>query len=111
VESKLADIFMVWHHWSLLACDIPVLAYTFYVTANKYSLQHNYSGFILVCLYPLVPRSVTVYMQEKTHCLFIFVMFLSPPLKQNPSQVSAEGSLLKPVGLNTLIFHYHIYVN
>jgi len=59
-----------------------------------------------VLLYPEVLQ--LMYMREKTHCLFIFVMLLSPSLKQTLSQ-GGQGSLLKPISLKYM-FHYHAYV-
>jgi multisubunit Na+/H+ antiporter MnhE subunit len=73
VESELANVFVVQHHWSLLACDMPILTYTSYVTANSYSLQHNHSGVRLVCLYPLVPSSVTVDVRARENTLFVHI--------------------------------------
>ena len=69
-------------------------------------------------IYLHVPRSVAVDVHARentllvdiceTHYLLIFVMLLSLLLKQNPFQGSAQGSLLKPVGLNALVFLYFI---
>jgi len=84
-------------HFMLLLTSI------LYSTINQ---ESEWCAYIL--LYPEVLQ--LMYLQEKTHCLLIFVMLLSPLLKQTPSQGSAQGILLKPIGLNTLMFHYHAYV-
>jgi hypothetical protein len=58
---------------SLLACNIAVIQQTFYVTAHKCSLLHDYSGLRLVCLYPLVPRSVKVDVHARENTFLVHI--------------------------------------